>query len=294
MSYIDTFYDVSSRNEGTDADRDLPTYIRPSVDRLLQEKVWSWLTKHPEVRVGKDNESRHLSLSEAEGRRFSSQSQTEKVQNHQWTTANRPKASLSTATAARDPHDEQPSLATVKPSGPGAGSGGESCQHEQRQSNVRLYTSEESMWNAVAGHGPDLQRVPKMEFACLSIITSRREAGILQADLIKITGQDKRSLPKRTQNLHDHGYIEKRNVLFKGTRTSWLYAKRFASKSADLNNAVPEKEVEQARSTAPQHPEGTVIDYRAIWNAIFEILHSSKSNIITNTDLYKRMVRSQG
>lgn len=146
------------------------------------------------------------------------------------------------------------------------------------------------MWNAVAGHGVDLQRVPKMEFQCLSIIMSRRGKGILQGDLTRITGQDKRSVPKRTQNLHDHGYIEKKPVLFNGTKTSWLYAKKFAPEPTNPNKYTSASPSREKSYVAPKHSEGDVVDIRDIFNTLFEILKEAPSNMISITDLGKKMV----
>ena len=155
---------------------------------------------------------------------------------------------------------------------------------------VRLYTSEERMWNAVAGHGIDLQRVPKMEFHCLSIIMSRRSKGIVQGDLTRITGQDKRSIPKRTQILYDHGYIEKKPVIFNGTKTSWLYAKKFAPKPTNPNNRTSASPSGEKSYVAPIHLEGDVVEYRVIFNTVFEVLKEAESNMISVTDLGKEMV----
>ena len=156
------------------------------------------------------------------------------------------------------------------------------------QANVRLLANEDRMWHAIAGHGPDLQRVPKLEFICLSMITSRREKGILQADLMRSTGQDKRSVPRRTENLCKHGYIEKKPVLFNGGRTSWLYAQQFAPKPASLNNSA--SEAKKALHVGPEHSEGAVIDYRAVFDGIFDILRDAKSKLITNYDLIEKLV----
>ena len=77
---------------------------------------------------------------------------------------------------------------------------------------IRLYTSEIRMWNALTGHGPDLRKVLPLEFDCLSIIARFGSQGILQHDLTRLTGQDKRSLPARTDRLHESGYIVKEQV----------------------------------------------------------------------------------
>ena len=284
LSYLDTYYGSPSSNvidAETVSNSNVSERKLPTVDRPFQEQVWRWLTKHPEIRVGRDNESCHLSLSEAEGIRSSTQSKKKK------------RGPLSqvllSSSQAQDPvHLQHPphsseSLGLTRELD-------ESYEHATSKPNVRLFTSEDRIWNAVAGHGPDLQRIPKMEFLCLSIITSRQTKGILQADLVKITGQDKRSVPKRTQNLHDHGYIEKTPVLVNGTRTSWLYAKRFAPKPVNLNDRTAAVQTEKSGHVAPEQSRGEVIEYRAVFDGIFEILKEAKSKLITVVDLTKILV----
>ena len=81
---------------------------------------------------------------------------------------------------------------------------------------IRLYTSQHRMWHAITGHGPDEARVKVFDFACLSVIAASGPQGILQHDLTSITGQDKRSLPSRTDRLRDDGYIVKK------PETTWI------------------------------------------------------------------------
>ena len=85
-----------------------------------------------------------------------------------------------------------------------------------RQPVIRLYTSRNRMWHAITGHGPDEARVKVFDFACLSVIAAHGPKGILQHNLISITGQDKRSLPSRTDRLRDDGYIVKK------PETTWV------------------------------------------------------------------------
>ena len=68
------------------------------------------------------------------------------------------------------------------------------------------------MWHTVAGHGPDHAKIKPLHFICLSIIAASGSQGIYQHDLVKTSGQDKRSLPARTDDLHASGYIEKKPV----------------------------------------------------------------------------------
>ena len=81
------------------------------------------------------------------------------------------------------------------------------------QPGIRLYTSESRMWYALTGHGPDLTKIKALDFVALSIIAACGPKGILQHDLTRISGQDKRSLPARTDRLHDAGYIVKERLM---------------------------------------------------------------------------------
>jgi len=92
---------------------------------------------------------------------------------------------------------------------------------------TRLYTTEERIWYALTDHGVDWKRLPKLEFQCLSVIAAHGPDGILQPLVTEITGQDKRSVPKRTDALANKGYIIKEPCLGGGTKTSVLRLKKF-------------------------------------------------------------------
>ncbi|WPH02099.1 Hypothetical protein R9X50_00495400 [Acrodontium crateriforme] len=105
-----------------------------------------------------------------------------------------------------------------------------------RLAGRRLFVSEARMWNAIAGHARDFKRLPRLEFDCLSIIAQRGATGILQPELVRITGQDKRSVPKRTDLLASKGYIVKYPVLAetgRGIKTSLLKLKKYETDSID-------------------------------------------------------------
>jgi hypothetical protein len=74
----------------------------------------------------------------------------------------------------------------------------------------KLFASQNRIWHAVAGHSMDLKKLPAMEFVLLCIIATYGSAGIAQPELVVLSGQDKRSVPKRTDALAQKGYIEKR------------------------------------------------------------------------------------
>ena len=95
------------------------------------------------------------------------------------------------------------------------------------QSGIRLYTSQNRMWHAITGHGPDFSKVKSLDFVCLSVIAASGPKGVLQHHLIRITGQDKRSLPSRTDRLHDGGYIvKKRETVWEGNPRRMLHTSR--------------------------------------------------------------------
>jgi hypothetical protein len=103
----------------------------------------------------------------------------------------------------------------------------------------KLYSTEDRMWIAITGHSKDLKRVPPLLFDILCIITSRGSDGITQPELVELTGQDKRSVPKRTDMLAKNGLIEKKPIYIKKARTSLLIHKKFCPKLSDsVNNAV--------------------------------------------------------
>lgn len=93
----------------------------------------------------------------------------------------------------------------------------------------RLFASQSRIWQALTGHGIDLKKVPTMEFVLLSLIASHGAAGVTQPDLTVMSGQDKRSVPHRTDELCRKGYIEKRPVQSGKLRTSLCVHKKFVS-----------------------------------------------------------------
>lgn len=109
---------------------------------------------------------------------------------------------------------------------------------------IRLYTSQNRMWYAITGHGPDESRVKSFDFICLSVIAASGPKGILQHNLISITGQDKRSLPSRTDRLRDDGYIVKER------ETTWFGEprRRLHTSRCTLTRYVKDKVVADERA----------------------------------------------
>ncbi|KAJ5497312.1 B-block binding subunit of TFIIIC [Penicillium fimorum] len=204
------------------------------IDHRFKEKVWSWLTTNPEVSIGQHNEWNHLTLDEAE------HLDSRKAESH-------------------DPNDP------------------EANQTGDQNSDLpplRIYVSEERSWVAITGHPPDESKVLPLEFALLSVIASRKSKGIVQPDLVKISGQDKRSVPKRTDALQRKGYIDKRPVQTKTARTSLCTLQRFYRQTT----ADQTKEEPQSKN---------MIDFDSFNTSLFDILREHQ--LIARNDL-KRLL----
>jgi hypothetical protein len=181
------------------------------VDRRLQERVWAWFTKHADVWVGREREANHLTLAEVEALDGSQTDGTTSQQDQQDAS-----------------QQEQPSSKTSK---------------------LRIYTTQERVWHAVAGHGVDYKKVPRLEFQLLALIAAAGPNGILQPDLRALSGQDKRSVPKRTDALVEKGYIQKKPVYARltlanagGTKTSLCVHVRYLKKDDPIAEAPPEQQ----------------------------------------------------
>jgi len=224
LKSIDTFYQTHSNGS---------SQLQQTVDRLFKAKVWSWLTRNPEVSVGKNGEWNHLSLDEAEelDRQFNK---------------------TSGASAEAGETDELPDEGLSGPT-----------------TQLRIFVSTERTWLAIAGHEPDDNKVPASEFHLLSIIASHGPGGVAQTELVKLTGQDKRSVPKRTDALVRKGYIDKRAIQLKAARTSLCTLRRFSGETSD------------------QIQDRPMIDFNAFISSLFEIL--KKYGIITRNDLKKQL-----
>lgn len=164
------------------------------------------------------------------------------------------------------------------------------------EQELRLYTTEDRMWHTLTGHGPDVSKVPPHDFTCLGIIAAHGPTGIIQPNLVKISGQDKRSVPARTQRLCDNGYIIKRPTQAEGSRTSLCILKRFGVDSRPHDSALalkwagPSLGWVDSTATSTLHPcfRSGETDLSALSGAIFDILRETK--IVAREDLKGRLV----
>ncbi|KAI5867240.1 hypothetical protein GGS23DRAFT_602433 [Durotheca rogersii] len=190
-------------------------------DLAVASKVWRWLVLRPDVSVGVDRQFNHLSLDDILGLPEEeipscSTGEIRKSQNEGVTSAKKTKRR---SNASRAPGIPSPSH------------------------RPRLRVSEERQWKTLAGHGPDLKRVPLYEWRALVDIASVKEKGILQGDLVRLSGQDKRSLPMRTDALAKKGYIIKQPIILRGCRSSMLWLAQFADSAKENRDGLNPLEV---------------------------------------------------
>ncbi|KAJ2984242.1 hypothetical protein NQ176_g87 [Zarea fungicola] len=144
---------------------------------------------------------------------------------------------------------------------------------------LKLYVSEETMWESLTGHGIDYKRIPRSEWTLLQGIASTAARGILQGDLGRLVGQDKRSVPKRTSCLVEKGYITKRTTLVRGTKTSKLWLKFLAPSMPEESGDSGDVEIDITLSRqylvddlepVPWHTRwtGDSIDYKVLATTI--------------------------
>lgn len=150
---------------------------------------------------------------------------------------------------------------------------GLSLSEAEAISELRLFVSEERTWKALTGHEKDESKVPATEFSLLSIIASCRSQGILQTELVRRSGQDARSVPKRTDALRTKGYIDKRQVQAKSAKTSLCTLSRFAN--------IGESDAERPAAKSTQSQD--MIDFDTFCQDIFRIL--KQYQIIARSDL---------
>ncbi|KAF7195382.1 hypothetical protein HII31_03274 [Pseudocercospora fuligena] len=144
-------------------------------------------------------------------------------------------------------------------------------------SGKRLFTTPDRIWHAVAGHGVDHSRLPKHDFQLLQVIASHGSSGVLQPVVTKITGQDKRSVPHRTDRLAQNGYIAKEAVVGAGTRTSVLRLAKYTSQGNQTD--MPANQPGLRGATRP------VLYHERWYNSVIQLLKDN-NNIMSISDIW--------
>lgn len=234
-----------------------------SVDRALLSKVWTWLGRHPDVAIGNNKKYNQKSLQEVELEHpgFLDQLSTD------------PGPNVEVNHNLSGPNGVPLAKTSEAP---------DNKKHLPRpKEGPRVTVNYERMYRAICGHPPDASKIVPLEFVLLSHIAAARSVGILQGPLTRASGQDKRSVPKRTEALHKKGYIVKETVYAHGNRTSRLTLRRLAAPTTNRESLLS-----SSTSTDPQR-QSTV---RGVVWRIFEAL--SKQNLIPQTDLAERLEMS--
>lgn len=216
LGRIETFYDIEERHRA-ETEQDAPgeedpenhpnaqdeeqshQWKRPVIDHDFHVKVWNTIIASRDVIVG-DNRPGRCDMTLDEALAFPEEPVEEKP-----TTGPGVKG-RSREEPKPDPVDENGDIIVFQP---------------------RLHVAQDRLWHILTGHGVDKAKLPFSEWQLLLCIVAAGKNGILQADAGKQTGQDKRSVPRRTDFLFQKGYIEKRQVLARSQKTSLLTHKIF-------------------------------------------------------------------
>lgn len=208
----------ASSDDGDQELAQVPTKSPPTEAQLkLVRLAWKWLLNTGEVSIGPEGEWNHLTFDEI-------LSVPEDV-----------------GQAAPPLRDEKSDLAAPK-------------HKNLPKIRPRIFVGEETIWKTLTGHSIDYKRVPNLEWKCLVAIGSTKEDGILQGDLNRATGQDKRSVPKRTDFLAQKGYIAKRTHMVRGMKTSKLWLTKFAPALPVPSNPLGGKDLSRASLTRDMQP----------------------------------------
>ena len=289
VEHVNTYYGKRPRHingSTTHNDNDEPNCRSFTTDRPFQEQVWKWLTRHPEIRVGKNNEGNNLTLFEVEALNTSHPNQEQSKQPNDGHSISAHIAATLISHENWNPLDgtKNGSSGPAKKRSKASSTKTESPEESKLLDSLRLYGSEDRMWQVAAGHGPDHAKVPALDFICLSIIAARGPKGILQPELVAVSGQDKRSLPKRTDRLHENGYIEKRPVVVAGSRTSLCTLRKFVTA-----HSIVDRTSRSTEETSSSHRNNdSVLDLLALAHGIFDNLRDLE--IIAADDLKKKLV----
>ena len=154
----------------------------------------------------------------------------------------------------------------------------------KRPSWHRIVVTEERMYQVLCSHAKDPAKVFKSELVLLSIIASHQSTGILQPDLVKASGQDYRSVPKRTDRLARDGYIEKRavetmNPAGPNAKTSRLVHHKYVSRGTQELVFQAHHETDVSESSV----HNVLIVFQPAVKSIFDVLRTEK--LLCRSDL---------
>ena len=256
--HVRNYYQIPTA-DGQTQDRDYPiprSGLASNVDRPFLEQVWKWLLPNPDIRLGGYAGLKQLTLSEVEARNAAVEQPGRSIPIPRETdlpkTITSSEASNAPTIVQDDDVTQTQQIAKSKPVSARIENATVS-QEAKFNPGIRLYASNNRMWQTLTGHAPDPNKIKSLDFICLSIIAACGPKGILQPDLVRISGQDKRSLPARTDRLHNGGYIEKKGVSVelenppRLLNTSKCTLKRFANVISDQAEQISDTGSTQAK-----------------------------------------------
>ncbi|KAL8721816.1 MAG: hypothetical protein Q9225_001571 [Loekoesia sp. 1 TL-2023] len=276
ITYVNGYY---AQAEDSNQDPQSSNIRGTAVDRKFLETVWRWLSQHRDIEVGEDGWANKLSLSEVERQSASAANRQNEVLEHAPSTPERCQELPAAPSSAKKGN---------KNTGHQFSNLHDATLSSHRDTSIRIYASIERRWQAIAGHAPDPIKIPRLDFACLSIVAAQREEGILQPDLVRISQQDKRSVPERTRRLHDAGYISKVPVLINKSHTSKLTLKRYVKETAQRDHSAGTADDVVGSILRPaKNSTETPIDFLALQHEVFDILRDVK--LITFNELKDKL-----
>ncbi|KAI0883305.1 uncharacterized protein GGS22DRAFT_195469 [Annulohypoxylon maeteangense] len=211
-------------------------------DISIGSEVWGWLVVRSDVSVGSNRRFNHLSLDEILA--------LPEEQDPEPSTDDIKSTSNQTSTPVKDKRRAPKNSRDV--------------EETTGKFRPRLYVSEERQWKTLAGHGPDSKRIPLFEWKALVDIASTRENGILQGDLVRLSGQDKRSLPTRTDSLAKKGYIIKQPIILRGCRSSKLWLAKFSESAKMGRDGLNFNKVDLSKEALTK--DLAPVPFSACWN----------------------------
>ena len=214
IAFVHSYY-FDSSNDGPASDDESDLVLGPPepaqrIDRPFLEYIWAQLLQHPDTHLTGNGQNKSIKLADAEA-----------THGAIWNEDLPDPGGHAVHESSNDPnsngHSEDAEMQDVPPDQEARAvpSSPQNVDHGDQDAKRGVYvsTSRNRVWMALTGHEPDPIRVRRLEFQCLSQIALAGPRGLLQQELIEVTGQDKRSLPRRTDTLHNDGYIIKRPVV---------------------------------------------------------------------------------
>ncbi|KAK3680053.1 hypothetical protein LTR78_000430 [Recurvomyces mirabilis] len=144
----------------------------------------------------------------------------------------------------------------------------------------RIFATEKRMWLELTGHAVDKQRVPLFEFESLSVVGAFGAAGVQQGRVRDITGQQKQSLPARTDSLARKGLLLKTPICVFHTESSLLRLTRLVNATENDSFSDAKRPV-----TCFDNRDRLVADVAALVEQAVPLLKQQPGHIMALRDL---------